>query len=164
MDATDHAAAGTSPVVPQPKEKTVIGIAADHAGVELKAVLKPWLEAQGYEVRDFGAYTTESVDYPDVARPLAQALLHGAVAAGFSICGTGNGINMTLNRYHGIRAALCWTPEIARLARAHNNANNCSLPARFITVAAAQAVVTAFLTTAFEGERHQRRIEKIEQG
>ncbi|MDR1680548.1 MAG: ribose 5-phosphate isomerase B [Prevotellaceae bacterium] len=139
-----------------------IGIAADHAGVPLKAFLITWLEAQGYAVRDFGAYTTESVDYPDVARPLADALLSGEVTAGISLCGTGNGISMTLNRYPGIRAALCWQPEIARLARAHNNANVCSLPARFLSPDTAQAIVATFLATSFDGGRHQRRIEKLE--
>ncbi|MDR2361501.1 MAG: ribose 5-phosphate isomerase B [Prevotellaceae bacterium] len=137
-------------------------MAADHAGVALKAFLKEWLETQGYAVRDFGTYTAESVDYPDYVRPLAEALLREEVNAGLSICGTGNGVSMMLNRYRGIRAALCWLPEIARLSRAHNNANVCSLPARFITTDTAQAVVAVFLTTTFEGGRHQRRIEKID--
>jgi ribose 5-phosphate isomerase B len=159
---TAHSTTGYAPAAFLPNAKAVIGMAADHAGVELKAVLKRWLETQGYDVRDFGAGTTESVDYPDFACLLAEALLCGDVDAGISLCGTGNGISMTLNRYHGIRAALCWIPEIARLARAHNNANVCSLPARFIADDTAQAVVTAFLTTAFEGGRHQRRIEKID--
>lgn len=140
----------------------LIGIAADHAGVEMKAFLKERLEAQGYEVRDFGAYSRESMDYPDVAHPLAAALWKGEVQTGISICGSGNGIGMTMNRHRGIRAALCWLPEIARLARAHNDANVCSLPARFIDNATAQKIVETFLSTAFEGGRHQRRIEKID--
>ena len=142
----------------------LIGIAADHAGVEMKAFLKKRLEAQGHELRDFGAYSCDSMDYPDVAHPLAAALLKGEVQTGVSICGSGNGISITMNRHPGIRAALCWLPEIAQLARAHNDANVCSLPARFIDNATAQKIVETFLSTAFEGGRHQRRIEKIEAG
>ena len=142
----------------------LIGIAADHAGVEMKAFLKKRLEAQGHELRDFGAYSCDSMDYPDVAHPLAAALLKEGVQTGVSICGSGNGISITMNRHPGIRAALCWLPEIARLARAHNDANVCSLPARFIDNATAQKIVETFLSTAFEGGRHQRRIEKIEAG
>ncbi|MDR0581348.1 MAG: ribose 5-phosphate isomerase B [Prevotellaceae bacterium] len=142
----------------------LIGIAADHAGVEMKAFLKKRLEAQGHELRDFGAYSCDSMDYPDVAHPLAAALLKGEVQTGISLCGSGNGISITMNRHPGIRAALCWLPEIARLARAHNDANVCSLPARFIDNATAQKIVETFLSTAFEGGRHQRRIEKIEAG
>ncbi|MDR0694088.1 MAG: ribose 5-phosphate isomerase B [Prevotellaceae bacterium] len=140
----------------------LIGIAADHAGVEMKAFLKKQLEAQGYEVRDFGAYSCDSVDYPDFAHPLAEALSKGTLKIAVSICGSGNGISMTMNRHCGVRAALCWLPEIARLARAHNDANVCSLPARFVDYETAQKIVETFLSTAFEGGRHQRRIEKIE--
>jgi ribose 5-phosphate isomerase B len=140
----------------------LIGIAADHAGVDMKAFLKEQLEAQGYEICDFGAYSRDSVDYPDVAQPLADALLKGELKTGISICGSGNGISMAMNRRRGIRAALCWLPEIARLARAHNDANVCSLPARFIDNGAALKIVETFLSTAFEGGRHLRRIEKIE--
>ena len=109
-----------------------------------------------------GAYSSDSMDYPDVAHPLATALLKGDVQTGVSICGSGNGISMTMNRHCGIRSALCWQPEIARLARAHNAANVCSLPARFIDNDTAQKIVDTFLSTAFEGGRHQRRIEKID--
>lgn len=140
----------------------LIGIAADHAGVEMKAFLKTQLEAQGYEVCDFGAYSCDSIDYPDVAHPLAEAISKGELKVAISICGSGNGISMTMNRHSGIRAALCWMPEIARLARAHNDANVCSLPARFIDNETAQKIVETFLSTAFESGRHQRRIEKIE--
>ncbi|MDR3133142.1 MAG: ribose 5-phosphate isomerase B [Prevotellaceae bacterium] len=140
----------------------LIGIAADHAGVEMKAFLKQQLETQGYVLRDFGAFAAESVDYPDFAHPLAAALSKGELKAGISICGSGNGINMAMNRHRGVRAALCWLPEIARLARAHNDANVCSLPARFIDNDTALTIVQTFLSTAFEGGRHQRRIEKIE--
>jgi ribose 5-phosphate isomerase B len=159
---TPHSTTGYTPAASPSSAKAVIGMAADHAGVTLKAFLKAWLETQGYAVRDFGTYTANRVDYPDYARLLAEALLRGEVDIGISICGTGNGISMALNRYRGIRAALCWTPKIAQLARAHNNANTCSLPARFITTDTAQAVVEAFLATAFEGGRHQQRIEKTD--
>ncbi|MDR2358898.1 MAG: ribose 5-phosphate isomerase B [Prevotellaceae bacterium] len=140
----------------------LIGIAADHAGVEMKAFLKERLEAQGYELCDFGAYSCGSVDYPDFAHPLAEAISKGELKTAISICGSGNGVSMTLNRHCGVRAALCWLPEVARLARAHNDANVCSLPARFIDNETAQKIVETFLSTAFEGGRHQRRIDKIE--
>jgi ribose 5-phosphate isomerase B len=148
---------------PRPSEYgRVVGLASDHAGVALKAALKKQLEAQGYTVHDFGAFSGDSVDYPDYAHPLAAAIAGGEVPVGLSICGSGNGIAMTLNRHRGVRAALCWLPEIARLARAHNDANVCALPARFIDSATAKQIVDVFLSTAFEGGRHQRRIEKIE--
>jgi ribose 5-phosphate isomerase B len=142
--------------------KKTIGLAADHAGVEMKAFLKQWLEAQGYSVRDFGTHSCESVDYPDFAHPLGEAVSKGELAIGFSFCGSGNGITMTLNRHKGVRAALCWIPEIAALARQHNDANVCSFPARFISNDTAEKIASVFLTTSFEGGRHQRRIEKIE--
>jgi ribose 5-phosphate isomerase B len=140
----------------------LIGIAADHAGVAMKAFLKHQLEAQGHELRDFGAFSSDSVDYPDFAHPLAEALSKGELKTAITICGSGNGISMTMNRHRHVRAALCWQPEIARLARAHNDANVCSLPARFIDNETAQKIVATFLSTAFEGGRHQRRVEKIE--
>ena len=139
-----------------------IGIAADHAGVEMKAFLKHWLLSEGYEIRDFGTHTCESMDYPDIAHPLAAAIAKGELEIGIALCGTGNGVNMALNRHAGVRAALCWTPEIAQFARTHNNANVCALPARYLSPDVAQDIVKIFLHTAFEGGRHQRRIEKIE--
>ena len=138
-----------------------IGIANDHAGYELKLKMVAYLQQKGYTVRNFGADTSESVDYPDYAHPLANAVEQGECELGITICGTGNGINITVNKHTGIRGALCWCPEISRLARAHNNANICSLPARFITEEAAYRIVDEFLNTAFEGGRHQLRIEKI---
>ncbi len=139
----------------------IIGIASDHAGYELKEILKSWLKVKGYDLKDFGAFSIESSDYPDFAHPLANAIEKGDVNIGISICGSGNGMNMTVNKHQDIRAGLCWNKEIARLARAHNNANICSLPARFVSVDDAKEIVETFLNTEFEGGRHQIRIEKI---
>jgi len=141
--------------------KKLIGIAADHAGYEMKEILKRELAAVGYEVRDFGTHSTESMDYPDVAHPLASAVESGEVSFGVAICGSGNGISMTVNKHAGIRAALCWTPELASLARAHNNANILSLPARFISIETAKEILSTFLKSEFEGGRHLRRVNKI---
>lgn len=141
--------------------KKLIGIAADHAGYEMKEILKRELAAAGYEVRDFGTHSTESMDYPDVAHPLASAVESGEVSFGVAICGSGNGISMTVNKHAGIRAALCWTPELASLARAHNNANILSLPARFISIETAKEILSTFLTSEFEGGRHLKRVNKI---
>lgn len=139
----------------------MIGIAADHAGFELKGVLIDYLKSLGYDVKDFGTHSSESMDYPDVAHPLAQAVEKGEVEKGIAICGTGNGISMTVNKHQGIRAALCWNTEIASLARHHNDANILSLPARFITVDTAKDIVKTFFSESFDGGRHLRRIEKI---
>ena len=141
--------------------KKLIGIAADHAGYEMKEILKKELAAAGYEVRDFGTHSSESMDYPDVAHPLASAVESGEVSFGVAICGSGNGISMTVNKHAGIRAALCWTPELASLARAHNNANILSLPARFISIETAKEILSTFLKSEFEGGRHLRRVNKI---
>ncbi|MCE5319611.1 MAG: ribose 5-phosphate isomerase B [Bacteroidales bacterium] len=141
--------------------KKLIGIAADHAGYEMKEILKMELAAAGYEVRDFGTHSSESMDYPDVAHPLASAVEGGEVSFGVAICGSGNGISMTVNKHAGIRAALCWTPELASLARAHNNANILSLPARFISIETAKEILSTFLKSEFEGGRHLRRVNKI---
>lgn len=138
-----------------------VALACDHAGFELKEKLKNHLEKMGIEYGDFGCYSTESSDYPDFAHPMAEAVENNSFEMGFSVCGTGNGINMTANKHAKIRAALCWNTEIALLARQHNDANVCSLPARFISEEAAFEIVDAFLKTSFEGGRHQRRIEKI---
>ena len=139
----------------------IIGLAADHAGFALKERIKNQLIIQGYTVTDFGTHSDESIDYPDLAHPLASALERGDVALGIALCGSGNGINMTLNKHPGIRSALCWMPEIAVLARKHNDANICALPARFITFERSLQIINAFLNTPFEGGRHQRRVEKI---
>ncbi len=138
-----------------------IGLASDHAGFELKQFVKIWLEGRGMEYQDFGTYTSESCDYADFAHPLALAVEAGECYPGIAICGSGNGINMTLNHHQGIRAALCWIPEIAHLARQHNDANVLVMPGRFITTEEADQIMTEFFNTKFEGGRHQRRIEKI---
>ncbi len=139
----------------------MLGIAADHAGYELKNTLIEYLKELGYEVKDFGTHSAESMDYPDVAHPLAEEVESGKLEKGIAICGSGNGISMTLNKHQGIRAALCWNTELAALARQHNDANILSLPARFIDTDTAKAIVKAYLESDFEGGRHQRRVEKI---
>ena len=138
-----------------------IGLCSDHAGFELKEYVRGWLEAKGWPYKDYGTYSTESCDYPDFAHQLAQAVEAGECYPGIAICGSGNGINMTLNKHQGIRCALCWNMELAALARQHNDANVVGLPARFIAYEEAQNVVDVFLSTDFEGGRHQRRVEKI---
>jgi len=138
-----------------------IGVANDHAGYALKLKIVDYLCKKGYEVKNFGADTEEAVDYPDYAHPLANAIEQGVCDLGISICGSGNGINITVNKHPGIRGALCWLPEISQLARAHNNANICSLPARFISEEITFQIIDEFLNTPFEGERHQSRIDKI---
>ena len=136
-------------------------MAADHAGYLLKEELKPMLEEMGYEIKDFGTHSEESMDYPDVAHPLANAVENGEVLFGVAICGSGNGISMTVNKHQGVRAALCWNPELGTLAKQHNNANIISLPARFISLDEAEKIVKAYINADFEGGRHQRRIDKI---
>lgn len=141
--------------------KKIAGMAADHAGYTMKEALKSLLEERGYEIKDFGTHSEESMDYPDVAHPLAEAVESGSVDFGVALCGSGNGISITLNKHQGVRAALCWKPELAALAKQHNNANVLSLPARFISLEEAKAIVAAYLDVEFEGGRHQRRIDKI---
>ncbi|MDO4736198.1 MAG: ribose 5-phosphate isomerase B [Bacteroidia bacterium] len=141
--------------------KQLIGMAADHAGYSLKEELKPMLAQMGYEVKDFGTHSEESMDYPDVAHPLAEAVENGEVAFGIAMCGSANGITMSLNKHQGVRAAICWKPELASLARQHNDANVLSMPARFISADEAKEIVKAFCAASFEGGRHQRRVEKI---
>lgn len=138
-----------------------IGIASDHAGYELKEKIKEYLESKHASVYDYGTHTSDSCDYPDYAHPLAEAVENGACDFGVAICGSANGISMTVNKHQGCRAAICWQPELAELARKHNDANVLSLPARFITVENALKVVDAFFSNDFEGGRHQRRVEKI---
>lgn len=142
-------------------KKRKIAIVSDHAGYFLKEKLLKYLIKEKYDVRDFGCPTEETVDYPDYGHPLAQAVSKGEYDLGISICGTGNGINMVVNKHQGIRSALCWNEEISRLARAHNDANICALPARFISESEAYLIVKTFLNTSFEGGRHQGRIDKI---
>lgn len=136
-------------------------MASDHAGYSLKMHLIPFLEAKGYEIKDFGTYSEESCDYADFAHPAAEAVEKGEFPFGIAMCGSGNGIQMTLNKHQGIRAALCWTPELAALAKQHNDANFLVLPARFISQEEAEKIVDAYLDAKFEGGRHIRRIEKI---
>ncbi len=138
-----------------------VAICSDHAGYELKKAIISYLNERGIATEDFGTDSGESCDYPDFAHPAALSLEAGATYPGIAMCGTGNGISMTLNKHQGIRAALCWNTDLARLAREHNDANFLVLPARFIPVEEALLIVDTFLSTPFEGGRHQRRIEKI---
>ncbi|MBM3184693.1 MAG: ribose 5-phosphate isomerase B [Bacteroidetes bacterium] len=139
----------------------VIPIGADHAGFSLKGKIVHFLESKGYNVQDFGCFSKESIDYPDFAHPVAEMVEQNSGMLGILICGSGNGINMTANKHKGIRSALCWNKEITELARQHNDANIIALPARFISEQEAIEIVDTFLGTAFEGGRHQRRIDKI---
>ena len=139
-----------------------IAIGSDHAGFELKQQLIPYLEAKGMEMVDHGCYTQERVDYPDFAHTVAKSVLNKEVSYGVLMCGSGNGINMAANKHGGIRSALCWTPEISALARQHNDANILVLPARYISITEAKAIVDAFFDNVFEGGRHLERIKKID--
>lgn len=139
----------------------IIPIGCDHAGFQLKQEIILHLKSKGLEVKDFGCYSEESIDYADFAHPVAEMVEQNNGMLGILLCGSGNGINMTANKHQGIRSALCWQPEIAKLAREHNNANIITLPARFISVENALEMVDLFLSTDFEGGRHQKRIDKI---
>lgn len=138
-----------------------IGLASDHAGFSAKQYVISVLEEKGIPYRDFGAHSEDSFDYPDAAHPMATAVENGECYPGIAICGSGNGINMTVNKHQGIRGALCWNAEIAALARAHNDANVLSLPGRFLLDNEIYDILVAFLNTPFEGGRHERRINKI---
>lgn len=138
-----------------------IAIGNDHAGTDYKNAIVAYLKGQGYEVINFGTDALDSVDYPDFVHPVADAVSNGAAAFGVLICGSGNGVSMTANKHQKIRAALCWTKEIAVLAREHNDANIISIPARFTSEPQAVGMVDVFLKTSFEGGRHQRRVNKI---
>ncbi len=138
-----------------------IGLASDHAGFEAKQYILGVLKEQGIPYKDFGTYSGEAVDYADYAHPLALAVEKGECYPGIAICGSGNGINMTMNKHQGIRAALCWTPDVAFLARAHNDANVLSMPGRLLTEEEIYEILVVFLNTSFEGGRHLRRINKI---
>jgi ribose 5-phosphate isomerase B len=139
----------------------VIGLCSDHAGFELKEYIKEIFDSKGVAYKDFGTFSSDSCDYPDYAHPLAEAVEAGEVYPGIAICGSGNGISMTLNKHQGIRAALCWEKEIASLARLHNDANVLVMPGRFVSHGEALSIMESFLNTAFEGGRHQKRIDKI---
>ena len=138
-----------------------IGLACDHAGFELKQFVIQYLEEKGLSFKDYGTYSTDSCDYPDFAHALARGIEGGEVEKGIAICGSGEGISMTLNKHQGIRAALVWDPEIAHLTRLHNDANVLAMPGRYISTETARAIMDEFLNTDFEGGRHIRRIEKI---
>ncbi len=138
-----------------------LAIGSDHAGFSLKEKLKKYLQEQGHEVKDFGAPSEQSVDYPDFAHPVANAVEKKEAEFGILMCGSANGITMAANKHQGIRAAICWKEEIAKLARQHNNANIISLPARFIEESEAKKCLDAFLSTPFEGGRHEGRVKKI---
>lgn len=138
-----------------------IALVSDHAGYYLKEKILGYLIKEKYSVKDFGCSSPEAVDYPDYAHPLANAISAGEYELGISICGTGNGINMVVNKHPGVRGALCWNEEISRLARAHNDANICAIPGRFVSESEAYLIVRTFLTTDFEEGRHRVRIDKI---
>ena len=141
--------------------KATLAIGSDHAGFEQKEFLKKWLSSQGYTVKDFGTHSADSVDYPDFAHPVANAVEKKEFDLGILLCGSANGVAITANKHQGIRAALCWTDEIASLARQHNNANVVCIPARFVTDEMAQKITETFLATPFEGGRHEKRVNKI---
>ncbi len=138
-----------------------IAIGCDHAGFEYKENLSKMLLAAGWQVDDKGTYSLDSTDYPDYAHPVALMVEEGSAAAGILVCGSGNGVCMTANKHQGIRAALCWTEELAALARQHNNANVLCIPSRFVSYLVAELMVDVFLNTAFEGGRHEKRVNKI---
>ncbi len=138
-----------------------IAIGCDHAGFPYKDGLVAMLQAQGHMVQDFGTHSLESVDYPDFAHAVALAVEDGQAELGILLCGSGNGVAITANKHQGIRCAICWTEELAALARQHNNANVIAIPARFVPEILAQAMVRIFISTEFEGGRHGRRVDKI---
>lgn len=146
-------------VVFDTRKKLTIG--GDHAGYEYKELLKPVIESLGLTIDDKGPFSDTSVDYPDFAHPVSRDVEEGIAEVGILICGSGNGVCMTANKYAHVRAALCWNEELAALSRQHNNANVLCIPARFVDLETAKAMVTIFLTTAFEGGRHEKRVAKI---
>ena len=139
----------------------MIALACDHGALDLKHAIMKHLEQRGLAYKDFGCYTKDSCDYPDFAHKMGQAIDNGEIERGIALCGTGNGISMTLNKHRKVRCALSWNKEIAALGRQHNDANVLALPARFITPEEARGIVETFLNTAFEGGRHARRVGKI---
>lgn len=144
-------------------KNSIIPLAADHGGYEMKEYIKEKLLADGYQIKDFGAFSSDSVDYPDVIHPLAQAISDGVYLRGIIVCGSGEGAMIVANKHKHVRAGLCWLPELAALIRQHNNANIMSLPGRFIELPLAYEMVKIFLNTEFEGGRHRCRVDKIEQ-
>jgi len=142
-------------------EIKTVGVACDHAGYPLKQFVIQYLEEHKYAYKDFGCNSDLSCDYPDYAHPMGQAIESGELSRGISVCGSGNGISMVMNKYSKVRAALCWDVELAKLAREHNDANVLSIPARFVSEEQVKAILTAFLDTPFEGGRHEARVAKI---
>jgi ribose 5-phosphate isomerase B len=142
-------------------QNRLIGLAADHAGYELKEFIRILFEKRTIPYIDYGTYTVERANYAVFGHKLAEAIEQGDVQIGIAVCGSGNGINMTLNKHAAVRSALCWEEEIVRLARAHNDANVLALPGRFLSFDLAEKMVDVFLNTPFEGGRHQERIETI---
>jgi len=138
-----------------------VAIGGDHAGFEYKQVIVDLLKQKGFEVKDFGTFSSDSVDYPDFAHPVASAVESGEAAWGILVCGSANGVAITANKHQGIRAAICWQVDLAKLAREHNNANIICIPARFVSTNLAGEMVNEFAQTAFEGGRHQTRVGKI---
>ena len=138
-----------------------VAIGCDHAGFDYKSTIIRVLKKEGVEVIDQGTYSTDSVDYPDFVHPVANLVENGEVDLGVLICGSGNGVSMSANKHKSVRAALCWKDEIASLARQHNDANIISIPARFVSAKLARQMVRTFISTEFEGGRHQRRVDKI---
>ncbi|HJW30978.1 MAG TPA: ribose 5-phosphate isomerase B [Saprospiraceae bacterium] len=138
-----------------------IAIGADHAGFELKEHLKQLLEKKGYHARDFGTHSADSADYPDFAHPVSEAVEKKEFDLGLLVCGSANGVAMTANKHQGIRAAICWTDEVAALARQHNDANVLCIPARFVNTELAEKILDQFLNSSFEGGRHEQRVNKI---
>ncbi len=139
----------------------IIALASDHAGFEKKEAIKEYFDKKGITYKDFGCFSSESVDYPDFGHLLGKAIDSGEYETGISFCGSGQGISMVANKYPNVRSALCWNTEIARLAKEHNNANICAVPGRFVTREETIAIVEAFLSATFEGGRHLRRMKKI---
>lgn len=142
-------------------EVKTVGVACDHAGFPLKKFVIQYLEEHGYEYKDYGTYSDASVDYPDFAHALAEGIENGDVYPGIAICGSGEGMAICLNKHQGVRAGLCWMPEVAQLARQHNDANVIVLPGRFMDNKTAENVLNKFFAHPFEGGRHERRVEKI---
>lgn len=138
-----------------------IALGADHAGVQYKTEINTWLQELGYATKDYGTYSVDSVDYPDFAHPTASSVETGEASFGILLCGSANGVAMTANKHAGIRAGLCWQTEVTELTRAHNNANIICIPARYVSLDEAKKMIEIFMTTAFEGGRHQNRVTKI---
>ena len=138
-----------------------IGVCSDHAGYLTKQYVISVLESQGIPYKDFGAYGLQSSDYPDFAHPMAYAIEKGECSQGIAVCSTGNGINITMNKHQGVRAALCWNAEIAHMARLHNDANVLTLPGKYVSQTDVDKILEQFFNTEFEGGRHQRRVDKI---